>query len=105
VSTLSGLNGNKPLAAHPAVMFLFVNPLSLAGLYRGEMLLADCICTSSIQSFNLVAIGYLQGGKDSDVTGLELVGGVRGETTQDDVVFKVILQDLERLVGPEAVVN
>jgi hypothetical protein len=46
------------------------------------MLLADCIYTSSIQSFNLVAIGYLQGGKDSDVTGLELVGGCeRGDNT------------------------
>ena len=34
LSTLSGLSGNKPLAAHAAVMFLFVNALSLAGLYR-----------------------------------------------------------------------
>ena len=33
-STLSGLNGNNPLAAHPAVIFLLVNALSLAGLYR-----------------------------------------------------------------------
>lgn len=33
-STLSGLNGNNPVAAHPAVMFLLVNALSLAGLYR-----------------------------------------------------------------------
>ena len=65
------------------------------------MLLADYIYTSSIQSFNLVAIGCLQGGKNSDVTGLELVG----ETAQDDVVFKAILQDLERLVCPEAVTN
>ncbi len=69
------------------------------------MLLADCICASSIQPFNLVAIGCLQWGKDSDVTGLELVGGVGGETTQNDIVFKAILQDLERLVCPEAVAN
>ena len=34
LSTLSGLNGNKPVAAHPAVMFLLVNALSLAGLYK-----------------------------------------------------------------------
>ena len=45
------------------------------------MLLADYVYTSSIQSFNLVAIGYLQGGKRSNVTGLELVRGVRGKTT------------------------
>jgi hypothetical protein len=34
LSTLSGLKGNKPVAAHPARMFLFVIALSLAGLYR-----------------------------------------------------------------------
>jgi hypothetical protein len=62
------------------------------------MLLADYCCTASIQSFNLFAIGCLQGRKDSDVKGLELVGGMRGETTQDDAVFKAILQDLEGLV-------
>jgi hypothetical protein len=69
------------------------------------MLLANCICPSSIQSFNLVAIGCLQWAKHSDVTGLELVGGMRGETTQDDIVFETILQDFEGLVRPEAVAN
>jgi hypothetical protein len=44
------------------------------------MFLADCIYTSSIQSLYLVAIGCLQGGKGSNVTRLELVGGARGET-------------------------
>jgi len=44
------------------------------------MLLADYIYTS-IQSFDLVAIGCLQGREDSDVTGMELAGGMRGETT------------------------
>jgi hypothetical protein len=34
LSTLSGLNGNKPLTAYAAVIFLFVNAFSLAGLYR-----------------------------------------------------------------------
>ena len=57
----------------------------------------DYIYTSSIQSFNLVAIGCLQGAKNSDVTRLELVGGVRGGMTQDDIVFKAKLQDLEHL--------
>jgi hypothetical protein len=32
-STLSGSNGNKPVAAHPARMFLLVNARSLAGAY------------------------------------------------------------------------
>jgi hypothetical protein len=34
LSTLSGLNGNSPLAAKPAIMFLGVRAFSLAGLYR-----------------------------------------------------------------------
>jgi hypothetical protein len=69
------------------------------------MLLADCTCTSSIQSFNLFAICSLQWAKDSDVTGLELMGGVRQNTTKDNIVFKTILRDFERLVRPEAVIN
>jgi hypothetical protein len=32
--TLSGLNGNKPLPLHAAIMFLLVSELTLAGLYR-----------------------------------------------------------------------
>ena len=32
LSTLSGLNGNKPLAAKPALIFFGVNALSLTGL-------------------------------------------------------------------------
>jgi hypothetical protein len=32
---------------------------------------------------------------------LELVGGVGGETTQNDVVFETVLQDLESLVCPD----
>jgi hypothetical protein len=62
------------------------------------MLLADCICTSSIQSFNLFAICGLQRAKDPNVTGLELIGGVRGYAAKDNMVFK-------RLVCPEAVTN
>jgi hypothetical protein len=33
-STLSGLKGIKPVAAHPAMMFLLVSAFSLAGAYR-----------------------------------------------------------------------
>lgn len=69
------------------------------------MLLADCIYTSSVQSFHLVTIGYLQGSKGSDVTGLELVGGVRGKTTQNNVVFKAKFQDLQCLVCPKAIAD
>ena len=53
-----------------------------------EMLLADCVHTASLHSFNLFAIGCFQWAKYCDVTGLELVGGVRGHTAQDDVVFE-----------------
>jgi hypothetical protein len=66
------------------------------------MLLADCVCTSSKQPISFVAVGFLQGGKHSDVTGLELVGGVRGEATQDNVVFETKLQGFEGLVRPKA---
>jgi hypothetical protein len=55
------------------------------------MFLADCICTSSIQSFNLVTICSLQWAKDSDVTGLELMGGVRRNAAEDDIILKIIL--------------
>ena len=55
------------------------------------MLLANYICTPSKQPISLIAVGCLQGGKHSDVTGLQLVGGVRGEATQDDVVFETKL--------------
>jgi hypothetical protein len=55
------------------------------------MFLADRACTSSKQSFSLIAIGYLQDGKDYDITRLELVGGVRGQATQDYVVLETEL--------------
>lgn len=34
LSTLSGLNGTNPVEAHAAVMFLLVNALTLAELYK-----------------------------------------------------------------------
>ena len=33
-STLSKLNRNKPVTAHPAIMFFLVDALSLVGLYK-----------------------------------------------------------------------
>lgn len=74
-------------------------------IQRCEMLLADCVRTSAIQSFNLFAIRSLQRTEDSDVTGLELMGSVRRYAAKDDVVLETIFQDLERLVRPEAVTN
>jgi hypothetical protein len=55
------------------------------------MLLADCICPSLEQPLSLIAVGCLQGGKHSDVVGLEFVGGVGEEAIQDDVVFETKL--------------
>jgi hypothetical protein len=69
------------------------------------MLLADCICTSSKQPISLVTVGCLQGYKHSDVAGLELVGGVRGEATQDNIVFETKLQGFEGLMRPETITN
>ena len=80
-------------------------PFPCRAVQRGEMFLADRACTSSKQSFSLIAIGCLQGGKDYDITRLELVGGVRGQATQDDVVLETELQDFEGLVCPKAVTN
>jgi hypothetical protein len=57
------------------------------------MLLANILYATSVQTFYLVTIGCLQRGEGPDVTGLELVGGVRGKTTKDNVVRKAKLQD------------
>jgi hypothetical protein len=69
------------------------------------VLLADCICPSAIQPFNLIAICSLQWAEYSDVIGLELMGGVGGNTAKDGVVLEIIPHDFERLVRPEAVIN
>ena len=69
------------------------------------MLLANCIDTSSVQSFRLVTIGCLQRSEGPDVTGLELVGSVRGKMTKDNVVLKAKLQDFQGLVSPKAIAD
>jgi len=66
------------------------------------MLLADCSNASSFQTFDLVSIGALQWAKQCDVTGLELVGGVRRDAAQDDIVFETKLQDFEGFMRTEA---
>jgi hypothetical protein len=67
------------------------------------MLLTDYICTSAKKPISLVAVGCLQGGKHSNVIGLELVGGVRGEAIQDNVIFETKLLGFEGLVHPKTV--
>jgi hypothetical protein len=69
------------------------------------MLLADGICTSLKQPLSLVTVGFLQGGKQSDVAGLELVRAVGGEATVGNIVFETKLLGFEGLVRPEAVTN
>ena len=86
----------SPCRALPRILHLPNVPLGqrpfpCRAVQRNEMLLADYIYTSLIQSFNLVAIGCLQGREDSNITGLELVGGMRGEATQYDVMLKAKL--------------
>jgi hypothetical protein len=53
--------------------------------------------------FGLFAIGSLQKAKDSNITGLELMGGMRGQLTKYNVVLKTKLQDLKSLVSFEAI--
>lgn len=85
---LSGLIGNKP-QVRPCGRDISLRERLLP---CRAMLLADCICISLEQPLSLVAVGCLQGGKHSDVAGLGLMGGVRGEATQDDVVFEIKLR-------------
>ena len=45
------------------------------------MLLADRVRTTLKQLLSLIAVFVLQAGKHANITGLQLVGGVRGEAT------------------------
>jgi len=69
------------------------------------MLLTDSFCTSPVQTLDFVAVGYLQRREHDDITGLELMGSVRGEAAESDVVSKAVLQDLEGFMRPEAVAD
>jgi hypothetical protein len=40
---------------------------------------------------DFIAVGYLQRREHCDITGLELVGSVRGEAAETDVVSKAVL--------------
>lgn len=54
--------------------------LSPRALQEIQVLFANCVYTAAVQSVDLVATGRSQGGKDTNVTGLELVRSVRGQT-------------------------
>ena len=54
---------------------------SCGAVQRSEVLLADRIYTSLLESINLVAISCLERSKRCYITRLELVGGMRRETT------------------------
>lgn len=69
------------------------------------MLLADCYCSSSIQSFNLFAICGLQRVKDPNVTGWSLWEVCDGMRQRIIWFFKAILQSFELFVCPETVTN
>ena len=69
------------------------------------MLLADSVYTSPVQTLDFVAVGGLQRREDGDITGLELVGIVRGEAAETDVVSKAVFQDLERFMCAEAIAD
>jgi hypothetical protein len=67
------------------------------------MLLPNCVYSSLLHTFDLFAIGSLQGPEDSNITGLELMGGMRGQLTKYNVVLETKLEDLKGLVSSEAI--
>jgi hypothetical protein len=50
LNTLSGLSGNRPLVAKPALIFFGVNALSLAGLYKEVKCSLPIVFTSPCSS-------------------------------------------------------
>jgi hypothetical protein len=59
------------------------------------MLLANSICAASIQLLNLLTICGLERPKHTDVARLQLTGGVRGQSTKDDITFEAESQGFE----------
>jgi hypothetical protein len=70
-----------------------------------KMLLPNYVYSSSLYTIDLFAIGSLQGPEDSNITGLELVGGMRGQPTKYNVVLETKLQDLKGLLSSEAILD
>ena len=69
------------------------------------MLLPNRVDSSTLHTFDLFAIGSLQGPEDSNITGLKLVGGMGGQSTKYNVVLKTELQDFKGLVSSEAILD
>ena len=69
------------------------------------MLLADCIYTSLVESIYLVTIRSLKGCERCYITRLELVGGMRRETTQENIILETELEDLEGVVRCKAIAD
>ncbi len=69
------------------------------------MLLADCIYPSLVESIYLVTIRSLKRCERCYITRLELVGGIRRETTQENIILETELEDLEGLVRCKAITD
>lgn len=89
----------------PREYFFWWMPFPCRTIQRGKMFLTDCIRASSKQSINLVAIKALQAFKDSNVTRLKLVWGMRWEATKNNIVFKIELLDFEGFVRTKTITN
>jgi hypothetical protein len=69
------------------------------------MLFANCIDASALKPFDLFPVSCFKGCKHGDVAGLELVGSMRRETTQDNVARKAELQDFQSFMRAEAIAH
>ena len=69
------------------------------------MLLSDSVHTSSFQSLGIITVRCFQWSKHCNVARLELVRCVGWKATQGDLVSEAVLQNLELLVGAEAIAN
>ena len=69
------------------------------------MLLADRIYTSLLESIHLVTIRGLKGCERCYITRLELVGGMRRETIQENIILETELEDLEGVVRCKAIAD
>ena len=69
----------------------------------GEMLFANLTDASSFQPFDFIAVGVLEWFEYRDITGLELVSGVRRKATQDNPILETKFQNFESVMGVEAI--
>ena len=69
------------------------------------MLLSDGIHPSSFEPLGIVAIRCFERCKHRNIARLELVRCVRRQATQFDVVREAVYQNLELLVGAEAIAD